>query len=338
VLTFVNKVDRPGRSRWRSWPRSKPSWASTRCRTTGPWAPGRTFPASSTWRADRTVRPSARSTAASRTARSIWLSCPIRGRHPGRRVASALDEVELLTTARALSFDHRAICAGKHVAGVLRQRADELRRRTLPAGFLALCPPPHDRDSDVGRIPAGPAGVRGLRVQDSGQPRPAPSRPDRVRPRLLGTVSARHGGDAPAHGQKLRLRRAHRVFGQERETMDEAFPGDIIGLVNPGRIPPGRHDLRRERRSTSSRCRSFPRSTSRSCAAAIPTAQAVRARRGAVARRGRHSDVQRFASVRREPILAAVGELQFDVVRFRLESEYNGDRDRVAAVQAGALA
>ena len=35
-------------------------------------------------------------------------------------------------------------------------------------------------------------------------------------------------------GKKLRLRRAHRVFGQERETMDEAFPGDIIGLVNPG--------------------------------------------------------------------------------------------------------
>lgn len=28
-------------------------------------------------------------------------------------------------------------------------------------------------------------------------------------------------------------------------------------------------------------------------------------------------------AARREPILAAVGELQFDVVRFRLESEYN---------------
>ncbi len=28
--------------------------------------------------------------------------------------------------------------------------------------------------------------------------------------------------------------RAHKLFGQERETMDEAFPGDIIGLVNPG--------------------------------------------------------------------------------------------------------
>ena len=32
-------------------------------------------------------------------------------------------------------------------------------------------------------------------------------------------------------------------------------------------------------------------------------------------------------SGRREPILAAVGELQFDVVRFRLESEYNTQTD-----------
>ena len=32
-------------------------------------------------------------------------------------------------------------------------------------------------------------------------------------------------------------------------------------------------------------------------------------------------------AVQREPILAAVGELQFDVVRFRLESEYNTPTD-----------
>src|SRR5690606_12927766 len=38
----------------------------------------------------------------------------------------------------------------------------------------------------------------------------------------------------PRSGKKLRLPRAHRLFAQDRETMDEAYPGDIIGLVNPG--------------------------------------------------------------------------------------------------------
>ena len=32
-------------------------------------------------------------------------------------------------------------------------------------------------------------------------------------------------------GKTIRLASSHRVFGRERETVDEAFPGDVIGLV-----------------------------------------------------------------------------------------------------------
>ena len=32
-------------------------------------------------------------------------------------------------------------------------------------------------------------------------------------------------------GKKVRLSSSHKLFGHERETVDEAFPGDIIGLV-----------------------------------------------------------------------------------------------------------
>src|SRR5690606_31415648 len=35
-------------------------------------------------------------------------------------------------------------------------------------------------------------------------------------------------------GKTLKVSRPQRVFAHERETIEEAFPGDIIGIPNPG--------------------------------------------------------------------------------------------------------
>ena len=40
-------------------------------------------------------------------------------------------------------------------------------------------------------------------------------------------------------GKALRASRAYRFFGRDRETISEAYPGDIIGLVNPGHFAIG---------------------------------------------------------------------------------------------------
>ncbi|MEZ5321305.1 MAG: EF-Tu/IF-2/RF-3 family GTPase [Microthrixaceae bacterium] len=32
---------------------------------------------------------------------------------------------------------------------------------------------------------------------------------------------------------------AHQVFGQDRETVEEAYPGDVVGLVNAGDVRVG---------------------------------------------------------------------------------------------------
>ena len=34
--------------------------------------------------------------------------------------------------------------------------------------------------------------------------------------------------------RRMRVPRAYRLFARERETITEAFPGDVIGVVNPG--------------------------------------------------------------------------------------------------------
>ncbi len=37
-------------------------------------------------------------------------------------------------------------------------------------------------------------------------------------------------------GQEIRAARPYRFFGGKRETIDRAFPGDVVGLVNPGQF------------------------------------------------------------------------------------------------------
>ncbi len=40
-------------------------------------------------------------------------------------------------------------------------------------------------------------------------------------------------------GKTLTMNYAHELFGQERQTLDEAYPGDIVGLINPGDLRVG---------------------------------------------------------------------------------------------------
>ena len=109
--------------------------------------------------------------------------------------------------------------------------------------------------------------------------------------------------------------------------MDEAFPGDIVGLVNPGEFHLG--DTICEGRPVN--FAPLPRFS--------PENFAVLRCRDSDRRkqfdRGleqllEEGAIQFFTDVRtarREPMLAAVGALQFDVVRFRLQSEYDTATD-----------
>jgi peptide chain release factor 3 len=122
--------------------------------------------------------------------------------------------------------------------------------------------------------------------------------------------------------RKVRLAPPLRLFGQEREVIEEAYAGDVIGVINPGMFAIGDTVSERD-------LGTFP---------PLPRFQPehfalVRATRSdkykqflkGLSQIEEEGAIQLFypvASGRREPILAAVGALQFDVVRFRLESEY----------------
>ena len=127
----------------------------------------------------------------------------------------------------------------------------------------------------------------------------------------------------PESGKMIRLSYPQRMFGQERETVEEAYPGDIVGLVahrsfrigdtlsaNPAiryheipRFPPEVFGFLRN--PNPSKFKQF------------------NAGLGQLLNEGVIQVFHLPETVSTVPLLGAVGALQFDVVLYRLETEYN---------------
>ena len=127
----------------------------------------------------------------------------------------------------------------------------------------------------------------------------------------------------PREGKDVRLSSSHRLFAQERETVDEAYPGDVIGLISSGQFAIGDTLCT----GTTVEFEPMPRFQPEHFARLIhsDTNRYKQFWKG-LAQLEKEGAIQVFYQpgiMGREPVLAAVGELQFDVVRFRLESEYN---------------
>jgi len=127
----------------------------------------------------------------------------------------------------------------------------------------------------------------------------------------------------PRLKRKVRLAHPMRLFGQDREVVDEAFAGDVVGLINPGTFTIGDTISSGEIGEFAGMPRFQPEHF-----ALLRHARADRYKQfqKGLSQIEEEGAIQLFypiSSGSREPVLAAVGALQFDVVRFRLEAEYN---------------
>ncbi|MDX2273373.1 MAG: peptide chain release factor 3 [Cyanobacteriota bacterium] len=124
-------------------------------------------------------------------------------------------------------------------------------------------------------------------------------------------------------GKEVRLSRAHKLFAQDREVIETAYAGDIVGLINPGLFSIG-----------DTICTGKPLqfegipSFSPEHFAWIrnPNPSKFKPFMKGIEQLKEEGAVQILYSLdeaKRDPILAAVGPLQFEVVQFRLENEYN---------------
>lgn len=126
-------------------------------------------------------------------------------------------------------------------------------------------------------------------------------------------------------GKKVKLSFPYRIFGQKREIIEEAWPGDIVGLVNPGTFKVG--DVLSG--SKSFKMLGFPRFAPEifGRVSLLDQTHGKSFRKGVV-QLGEEGVIQLLndpASPSPLPTLAAVGELQLEVFKDRMKAEYRCD-------------
>jgi len=123
-------------------------------------------------------------------------------------------------------------------------------------------------------------------------------------------------------GKTIRLSRPQKLFAQDRESIDVAYPGDVIGLNNPGMFAIG-DTIYTGQKLEYAGIPSF--SPELYAVMRNPNPSKFKQFQKGVSELREEGAVQIMYSVdesKRDPILAAVGQLQFEVVQFRLQNEY----------------
>lgn len=136
--------------------------------------------------------------------------------------------------------------------------------------------------------------------------------------RFVRGMSARH----VRLDREIKLANPQQFMAQDRQSVEEAFPGDIVGLFDPGHFRIG-DTLCAGARVEYAGIPSF----SPEHFASVRLKEALRRKQlmKGLEQLSQEGAIQLFhapGAVSPEPIVGAVGQLQFDVLKFRLEHEY----------------
>jgi peptide chain release factor 3 len=159
------------------------------------------------------------------------------------------EEIALLTGA-GTKFDRDRFLAGQLTPVFFGSALTNFGVEPFLNAFLQLAPPPSPRMSSQGLMQPMDEKFSGFvfKIQANMDPQ------HRDRMAFLRIVSGRFEKDMMVHharlDRKIRMTRPHRLFGRDRETIEEAYPGDVVGLVNPGLFAIGDTLCRRDSSSS----------------------------------------------------------------------------------------
>ena len=322
IFTFINKMDRPGREPLElldeieqqlglaCWPVNWPIGSGDRFRGV---IDRRSHNLILFQRAER-GRASEEKTLSVQQARET-------GAVEAELLDQALEELELLEGAGA-DLDLELVHGGELSPVFFGSAMTNFGVRPFLDAFLELAQRPAARPSSAGVIEPIRPGFSGFvfKLQANMDPR------HRDRVAFVRVCSGKFEKDmAVRHarsGKTIRLSRPQKLFGQDREVVDEAFPGDVIGLNNPGMFAIG--DTLYV--GTKVEYEGIPCFSPEIFAwLRNPNPSAFKSFRKGVNELREEGAVQVLYDTdqsKRDPILAAVGQLQLEVVQYRLEHEY----------------
>ena len=232
------------------------------------------------------------------------------------------DDIHLLD-GLGVSFDHPRLLNMKQTPVFFGSALTNFGVRLFLDTFVKFAPPPQAYISDMGSVSPERADFSGyvFKIQANMNPK------HRDSVAFLRVCSGRfERGLNATHaqsGKALRLMRPYKLFANEREIVDEAFPGDVVGIPNNGSLGIGDTLYVGEPVRFAAMPRFQPEHF-----ALLKNSDLSKQKQftKGLQQLEREGGVQVFYNAnafKRESILAVVGQLQFDVVQARLEMEYN---------------
>ncbi len=245
----------------------------------------------------------------------------VRDRLDAETYRTVCDEVAMLEGA-GTQFQPAEVLAGRITPVYFGSALNSFGVQLLLDGFLEHSSPPTGRRTQAGVIEPTHPRFSGFvfKIQANMDPR------HRDRIAFVRVVSGKFERDMTVThartGKSIRLSNAAKLFGQDRETIDEAYPGDVVGIVSNAKFAIG--DTLTE--DPAIVYDEIPRFAPE-CFAYLenPTPAKFKRFRDGLEQLLQEGVVQSYAlpdSGRKVPLLGAVGPLQFEIVQYRLESEY----------------
>jgi peptide chain release factor 3 len=232
------------------------------------------------------------------------------------RLAESLD----LIGAAGTAFDADEYRAGRQTPVFFGSALNNFGLEPFLQALVELAPSPQPRPAESGVVHPTDDRFTGFvfKIQANMDPR------HRDRVAFVRVCSGRFTKDMvilnSRVGRPLRASRAYRFFGRDRETVNEAFAGDIIGLVNPGHFAIG------DTLHTGAPVRflDLPRFPAEHFGRVRLQDTRYKQFDEGLRQLEEEGLMQVFfvTAGRREPIVGVVGALQFDLIANRLKTEY----------------
>ncbi|MEX2609142.1 MAG: peptide chain release factor 3 [Gemmatimonadota bacterium] len=235
--------------------------------------------------------------------------------------ATFVEEIELLDLAGA-DFDHDAVLRGELAPAFFGSALTNFGVEPFLKHFLGMAPPPGPRESTEGPIQPSGEDFSGFifKIQANMDPR------HRDRLAFLRITSGRYEPGMSVRitrtGESIRLAQPTQFMAQERKAVEEAWPGDVVGIHDRGSLRIG-DTLSADGFVEIER---MPRFSPEHFARVVVKDPLRRKHLDKGLRQlSEEGAAQVFYATTHsgpEPLVGAVGRLQFDVLLSRLDNEY----------------
>jgi len=327
VLTFINKLDMPGRDPLELLTEVENALGIQACAFNWPIGSGKEF-AGVVDRRSREFQLFTKASAAG-AAKSILERIPFDDTLVEERLGADIaervrGELELLEVA-GNEYDQDDFLAGKLTPTFFGSALTNFGLEPFFDAFVELAPPPSARKVD---LPDGGEARRDPGAEFSAFVFKIQANMNRRHRDCIAFIRVCSGRYQPETmvkhhrlGKQIRLARPHSIVAQERTTLDEAFPGDVIGLISRDTYRIG------DTLSTDGgfEHKALPQFQPELFARIEPKAASLRKRFDKGMKNLIAEGAVQMVTPENNPqdaLIGAVGRLQFEVLQYRLEDEY----------------